>query len=107
LGAVGFADGVVALTLPAAGGLELSGVAGFGGGPVALQSDPSAPPGLYFATASASGVGPLSTDLVANFLVVDESTATGAQVLGGAGVGFVTADQLGFCQVGFDFVLTP
>lgn len=107
LAAVGFADGVVVVTLPAAGGLELSGVAGFGGGPVALQSDPSAPPGLYFATASASGVGPLSTDLVANFLIVDESTATGAQVLGGAGVGFVTADQLGFCQVGFDFVLTP
>lgn len=107
LAAVGFADGVVTLSLPASGGLELAGVAGFGAAPVALQSDPSAPPGLYFATASASGVGPLSTDLVATFLVVDESTATGAQVLGGAGVGFVTADQLGFCQVGFDFALTP
>ena len=46
-------------------------------------------------------------DLVANFLLIDESTASSAQVLGGAGVGFVTADQLGFCQVGFDFVLTP
>lgn len=107
LAAVGFADGVVTLALPASGGLELLGVSGFGAGPVALQSDPSAPPGLYFATASASGVGPLSTDLVANFLLIDESTATSAQVLGGAGVGFVTADQLGFCQVGFDFVLTP
>jgi len=103
---VGLADGIVTIGV-AASGLDLAGATGFGAS-LPLQSDPQAPPGLFFGVVQGSGgSGPLSTNLAAAYFGVDDSSATAAQIQAQAGVAFEDSTGQGFCQIDFVASLTP
>jgi hypothetical protein len=63
-------------------------------------------PGLYAGFTTETGTGPEGTTFVGKYLVFDGSSATTMFVNGGAGGGYVTADEQGTCTVAFGASLT-
>lgn len=108
---LGFVDGPVVITQPAAQTLELAGpslVSAYGQANVVVEATPDVPPGTYAAIFQLqSGVGPAGTDRLAAYLLLDDGNTSLAGVPAQAGVYFGTPDGLGGCSVDVGAALVP
>jgi hypothetical protein len=107
---LGLTGGAVSLTVTSATQLDVSGAAiasAYGSQSLLLESTPDMPPGIFAGFATPAGSGPLNTTVYGAYLALDSSSASATLIAGGAGVGYITADQSGFCSVDFEVNLTP
>jgi hypothetical protein len=103
---LGFVGGAVSVATPTPSRVTVDGTpisGAYGTSPFELDAVDAS---LFAGFSNNTGSGPDNTDLVGKYFVVDASSATANLIYGGAGAGYVTANQDGSCTVAFGATLT-